>query len=101
MRNFENRIRRLEKNIPADSFSDIQELIQNKVFYDELTPEQRQRYIIDYHELPSLDIFEEIHLAACGDLHFPLKKKEKPLIPGSPEFRARVQEIEDLFNSMD
>ena len=97
MKSYTRRLERLERVVPADSFPDIAELIHNAAFYDELTTEQRQRYM-NFLEMPSLDLYEEIHLAVGGDLHFQLEKRERPLLPGSPEFMARVQEIEKLLS---
>ena len=47
------------------------------------------------------DVVEAADRCIRGDLHFQLKLKEKPLIPGSPEFLERVEEVERLMSIND
>lgn len=91
----ESRLRRLEKVAPPD-YADVLALIRSGCFYDELDNEQRDRYC-EYLGFEK-DVVEAVDRCIRGDLHFPLKLKEKPLVPGTPEFAARVKEIERLMS---
>ena len=96
MKSYTRRLERLERVIPADSFPDIAELVHNVAFYDELATEQRQRYM-NFLEMLSLDLYEEIHLAVGGDLHFQLEKGQ--IEPPTPdELRSVIEELEIIIN---
>ncbi len=88
----ETRLAKLEAASPPD-FNDVLVLIRRGAFYDELTDGERDAYC-RYHEVDR-GAAEQIELCVNGNLHFPLKRKERPLTPD--EFAERVLWVEQMM----
>lgn len=90
-----NRIRKAQANTHAgEALGRIAELIAQGAYYDELTDEEKNAYC-DYLG-SERDAMEAVEAMVTGTLHFPVKRKEKPLTEA--QFRERVREVEDIVN---
>lgn len=89
---FERRVEKLEAK-SGQEYSDINCLICQGRFYDELSEEQRYRYC-EYYGVDK-QAFEEVNLAVIGTLHFRLERKLKP--PTSSEMNVLIEETENLI----
>ena len=90
-----NRIRKAQRNTHAgETLGRIAELIAQGAYYDELTDEEKNAYC-DYLG-SERDAMEAVETMVTGTLHFPVKRKEKPLTEA--QFRERVREVEDIVN---
>lgn len=88
-----NRIRKAQRNTHAgEALGRIAELIAQGAYYDELTDEEKNAYC-DYLG-SERDAMEAVEAMVTGTLHFPVKRKEKPLTEA--QFRERVEEVEAL-----
>lgn len=88
---FERRVEKLEAK-SGQEYSDINCLICQGRFYDELSEEQRYRYC-EYYGVDK-QAFEDVNLAVIGTLHFKLEHKRKPSTRA--EMNALIEEIEKL-----
>lgn len=90
-----NRIKKAQANTHAgEALGRIAELIAQGAYYDELTDEEKNAYC-DYLG-SERDAMEAVEAMVTGTLHFPVKRKEKPLTEA--QFRERVREVEDIVN---
>lgn len=96
MTQLERRIKQLEAAI-RPNYAGVVELIRSGCFYDELTDGERDEYC-RYHEVDR-GAAEAIELCVNGNLHFPLKTKERPLTPD--EFVERVLWVEQMIKNND
>ena len=88
-----NRIKKAQANTHAgEALGRIAELIAQGAYYDELTDEEKNAYC-DYLG-SERDAMEAVEAMVTGTLHFPVKRKEKPLTEA--QFRERVEEVEAL-----
>lgn len=88
-----NRIRKAQGRTHAGEYlGRIAELIAQGAYYDELTDEEKNAYC-DYLG-SERDAMEAVETMVTGTLHFPVKRKEKPLTEA--QFRERVREVEEI-----
>lgn len=78
-RDIRNRLTKLEAIPQPGEYQDIERLIKERVCYDELTEEQKQRYF-SFIETDKRDELESLWLFAFGDLHFPIAKFDPPTV---------------------
>lgn len=94
MKRFEQRLKKLEGT--GGQFNDVINTIREGAFYDELTPEMKQRYCL-YHF--GLDHHPEKEIAKTFgydfDEHFRLEYKKKP--PTAADIQKTAEEVEKLF----
>lgn len=105
----ESRLSRLEKQISSD-YADVIELIGQGKYYDELTPEQKIRYIgysTPFTDIRSYEDFQTFLYASDTPaekiLHFRLEKRTPLSKTVSDEVRAEVEamlkEVEEEYYS--
>lgn len=90
MRNISARLHRLEAIPQPGEYADVERLIANRVCYDELTEEQKQRYF-DFIGTDKRAALESIWLLAFGDLHFAIAKFDPPTDEELIELEADIR----------
>lgn len=96
MQRLNKRLAALEAIPRPGKFADIEQLIKERAYYDELTEEQKQRYF-SFIETDKRDELEALWLFAFGDLHFQISKFDPPTVE---ELKRIEQDIKNrtLFN---
>lgn len=92
MRSITARLARLEA-ATVQPYADIQTLIDQHRFYDELDEAQKNRYCA-FVGVPR-KTYEETNILVCGDLHTLLARIDQP----TPEELAQIiQDVQDYVN---
>lgn len=90
MRSLENRLKRLESVIDNNDIG-IQRKIYKGAYYDELTDDEKDRYLRYINFQGGRDVFEDIHLLFFDTLHNKLADRPPKMTP--EEERRHIAEV--------
>lgn len=85
---YEKRIKQFKKN--AKKYPDIQRLVEQGKYYDELTDNQKSRWAI-YYGFSSRETFEWIQRVTDKSLHFQIT--ERPTPPTADDLKLMLGEV--------